>query len=54
LVPPFDSGDDFVGLLGPAEGAWVCVGFREETLNGGLEFHDGVEDATFYTNALKR
>ena len=46
-MPSFDGGDDFVWVLGPAEGSWICVGFGEEALDGGLEFDDGSEDATF-------
>ena len=46
-MPSFDGGDDFVRILGPAEGMRVCIGLGEEALDGGLEFRDGAEDATF-------
>jgi hypothetical protein len=26
LVPSLDGGDDFVGVLGPGKGLWVCIG----------------------------
>ena len=45
LVPSFDGCDDFVWILGPSEGARVCVGFCQESLDGSLKFDDGVEDA---------
>ena len=47
MVPTFDGGDDFVGALGPAEGAWISVGFDEEALDGCLEFNDGSLHAAF-------
>jgi hypothetical protein len=47
LVPSSDGGDDFVRVLGPSEGSWISVGFGEEALDGGLQFNDGSEDATF-------
>jgi hypothetical protein len=46
-VHSLDGGDDFVGILGPAEGVWVCVGFGEKSLDCGLEFDDRMEDAAF-------
>jgi hypothetical protein len=46
LAPSFDGGDDLIGLLGPSEGAWVCVGLGEEPLDGGLKFDDRLEDTT--------
>jgi len=47
LVPSFDGCDDFVWILGPPEGAGVCVGFSQEPLDGGLKFNDGSEHAAF-------
>ena len=47
LVPSFDGGDDFVGFLGPLEGARVSVGVDEEAFDGDLEFDDGAEHAAF-------
>jgi hypothetical protein len=38
LVPSFDSGDDFVWVLGPGKGFWVCVGVVEEAVDGIFEF----------------
>jgi hypothetical protein len=38
LVSPFDSGDDFVWILGPGKGLWVCVGVVEEAVDGVFEF----------------
>ena len=46
-MPSFDGCDDFVWILGPPEGAGVCVGFSQEPLDGGLEFNDGSEHAAF-------
>ena len=45
LVPASNGGDDGVWVLGPAEGPWLGVGLGNETLDGGLERDDGVEDA---------
>ena len=50
MVPSFDGGDDFVGILGPSEGPRVCVGFGKKALDGGLKFHDGVEDAALQSS----
>ncbi len=47
LVPSSDGGDDFVRILGPAEGAGVLVDLCEEAIDGGLQRDDGVEDAAF-------
>jgi hypothetical protein len=38
LVPSSDGGDDFVWVLAPGEGLWVCVGVVEETVDGIFEF----------------
>jgi hypothetical protein len=46
LAPSFDGGDDLIGLLGPSEAAWVCVGLGEESFDGGLKFDDRLEDIT--------
>jgi len=46
-VPSFDSSDDFVWVLGPGEGLWICVGFVEEAVDGIFEFLHGLEHATF-------
>ncbi len=45
MVPPSDSGDDFVGILCPDEGLRIVVGVFEEAVDGGLEIDDRVEDA---------
>ena len=45
LVPTPAGGDDLVGVLGPAEGARVGIGFCEEAVDGGLEGDKGVKDA---------
>ena len=46
-MPSSDGGDDLVGVLGPAEGTRVVVGFGQEAVDGGLERDNGVEGATF-------
>jgi hypothetical protein len=38
LVPSLDGGDDFVGVLGPGKGLWVCIGVVEEAVDGIFEF----------------
>jgi hypothetical protein len=37
---------NFVGVLDPGKGLWVCIGVVEEALNGIFEFLKGVEHAT--------
>ena len=44
-----DSGDDFVGILGPGEGFWVCVGVVEEAVDGIFELPQGSEYAALET-----
>src|SRR5271166_2428470 len=43
-MPPFDGGDDFVGVGGPCEGFWHLVCLDDEAVDGGLEVDDGSED----------
>jgi hypothetical protein len=45
LVPSLDGGDDFVGVLGPDKGLWVCIGVVEEAVDGIFEFLEGAEHA---------
>jgi hypothetical protein len=45
LVPSCDGGDDFVRVLGPGKGPWVCIGFFEEAMDGILELLQGSEHA---------
>ena len=45
MVPTSDSSNDLVGILCPYEGLWVLVGFLDESVYGGLEVDDRVEDA---------
>ena len=40
-------GDNAVGVLGPAEGARVGVGFLHEAVDGDLESEEGVEHPAF-------
>jgi hypothetical protein len=49
LVPSFDSGDDFVLVLGPGEGFWVCIGVVGEAVDGIFEFPQGSENAALET-----
>jgi hypothetical protein len=49
LVPPFNSGDDFVWVLGPGKGFWVCIGVVEEAVDGIFEFPQGSENAALET-----
>ena len=35
---PLDGGDDFVGVLGPGKGLWVCIGVVEEAVDGIFRF----------------
>ena len=46
-MPSPDGGDDFVRVLGPGKGLWVCIGMIEETVDGVFEFLQGAEDAAF-------
>jgi hypothetical protein len=45
LVPSFDGCDDFVGVVGPGKGLWVCIGIVEEVVDGVFEFLEGSEHA---------
>lgn len=47
MLPPFDSGEDAVGVDGPHEGFRIGVGFDDEAIDGGLEVGDGSEHAAF-------
>ena len=49
MVPSFDGCDDFVGVLGPAKGLWVCVGVVERAVDGVFEFLEGSEHAALET-----
>ena len=44
-MPSSDSGDNFVWVLGPGEGFWVCVGVVEEAVDVIFEFPQGSEYA---------
>ncbi len=44
-MPPFNGGDDFVGICGPCEGLGLLVMFGEEAVDGGLEINDRMEHA---------
>lgn len=46
-MPSADGCNDFVRVLGPAEGFWVLVGFFDEAVDGSLQGNDGVEHAAF-------
>jgi hypothetical protein len=45
LVPSLDGGDDFVGVLGPGKGLWVCIGVGEEAMDGIFEFLEAAKHA---------
>ena len=45
MVPSFDGGDDFVGVLGPGKGLWICIGVVEEAVDGIFEFLEGAKHA---------
>ena len=47
MVPSSDGSDDLVGVLCPPEGAWVRIGFCDESVDGRLQFDDGAEHAAF-------
>jgi hypothetical protein len=49
LVPSSDSSDDFVWVLGPGKGFWVCVGVVEEAVDGISEFPQRSEYAVLET-----
>ena len=56
-MPSFDGGDDFVQVLRPGKGFWVCVGFAEEAMDGILELLQGSEHAAlepFLTRLAKK
>ena len=40
MDPALHGCDDAVGVSGPDEGLWIGIGFREEAVEGGLEFDD--------------
>ena len=44
MVPSFDGSDDLIWIGGPGEGFGVFVGFGDETIDGGLEVDEGMED----------
>ena len=44
-MPSFDGGDDFVGVLGPGKGLWICIGVVEEAVDGIFEFLEGAKYA---------
>ena len=46
MVPASDGGDDFVWVLGPAEGARVVVGVGNIAVDGLLERDQRMEHAT--------
>jgi hypothetical protein len=46
-VPSFDGSDDFVGVLGPGKGFWICIDVVEEAVNGIFELLEGSEYAAF-------
>jgi hypothetical protein len=48
-VPSSDSGDNFVWVLGPGKGFWVCVGVVEEAVDVIFEFPQGSEYAALET-----
>ena len=52
-MPPFDSGDDFVWVLGPDKGFWVCIGVVEEAVDGIFELPQGSENAALETLLCK-
>ena len=45
MVPSFNGGDDFVGVLRPCKGFWICVRFVEEAMDGIFEFLQRAEHA---------
>jgi hypothetical protein len=49
LVPSFDGRDDFLWVLGPGKGFWVCIGVIEEAVDGIFEFPQGSENAALET-----
>ncbi len=48
-MPSFDGCDDFVGVLGPGKGLWICVGVVEGVVDGVFEFLEGSEHAALET-----
>lgn len=44
-MPAPDSGDDFVGIGGPSEGARLCVVFSEEAVDRRLQIDDRARHA---------
>lgn len=47
LVPSTDSGDYFVRIGFPDEGARLLVVLLDEAIDGGLQVDDRVQDAVF-------
>jgi hypothetical protein len=47
----YNSGDDGVRGLAPAEGPWFGVGLGDEAVDGFLERDDGVKDAALQRQA---
>ena len=46
MVPSFDGSDDFIRIGDPGKRFGVFVGFGDESIDGGLEINEGVEDTT--------
>ena len=44
MVPPSDSGNDFVWVCGPREGFGIIVGLRDKAIDGDLKFDNAPED----------
>ena len=45
MDPALHGSNDAVGVSGPDEGLGIGIGFREEAVDGGLEFDDRAEYA---------
>ena len=45
-----DSGDNFVGICFPDEGAGLLIVLLDEAIDGGLQVDDRVEDAVFQSS----
>jgi len=43
--PALHGSNDAIGVSGPDEGLGIGIGFREEAVDGGLEFDDRAEYA---------
>ena len=45
MVPPFDGGDDFIGIGGPDERLGLAIVLGDVAVDGSLQVDDGMKDS---------